>query len=159
MNMKWYWTKIGLTAGVIFAIGYGGITIARAARRQVVHVVESNADVTIPLPFVPFSFEGERVGNFRKLVIHRADPKHVSGVNLTVRLDDLAALERFRHCHLTAEDPTRINERTSFRCVEMDSSMESFGELVVQARQDGHWSEAATIPLALPRSVALGIRG
>lgn len=159
MNMKWYWTKIGITAGVIFAVGYAGISIARAARNQVVEVVEGTADVTIPLPFVPFNFDGAKVGTFRKLVMHRAGPKHVSGVNLTVRLADHASLEKFRHCHLTADDPTRVNEHTSFRCVSLDSTMERFGFLDVQTREGGQWVDAATIPLALPVEVAKSIRG
>ncbi len=159
MNMKWYWTKIGLVAGGIFLVGYAGIRAVRETRKQVVDMVETRADVTIPLPFVPFKFDGDRVGTFRKLVIHRSDPKRVSGVDLTVRLPDPASLDRFRHCHLTADDPTRINEQTSFRCVEFDSSMEGFGSLVVQTRAGGQWIDVATVPLALPVAVAKRIRG
>jgi hypothetical protein len=161
MNMRWYWAKIGMGAAAIFVVGYAVIGMVRAARHEVVSVVESNADITIPLPFVPFNFGGERVGTFRKLVIHRSDPKHVNSVQLTVRLAEPASLEKFRSCHLTAEDPTRINEHTSFQCVTLDSTMEGFGSLVVQVRAaegDG-WIEAATVPLALPVEVARRIRG
>lgn len=160
MNMKWYWAKIGLTAGAIFLVGYSVLGAFKATKRQVVNVVEGSGDVTIPLVLVPFNFDGTKLGTFRKLVIHRSGPEEVSGVDVTVRLTDLAAVERLAGCHLTVDDPTRLNEHSSFRCVSMDSTMEGFGSMVIQTKDSsGDWVVSTTVPLALPIEVAKRIRG
>lgn len=160
MNMKMYWAKIVVTALAIFGVGLVVRKAFVATKRQVVQAVESNADVTIPLPFLPFNFDGAKVGSFRKLVIHRTDPKHVSGVDVSVRLADGSALDRLKGCQLTVDDPTKVNEHTSFRCATVDSTMEVFGQVFVQTKgDDGEWTQAAAIPLALPRDAAKSIRG
>lgn len=160
MGMKFYWAKIVAGALAIFCVGLGIRSVVKSTQHRVERVVESNDDLTIPLPFLPFNLEGAKVGNFRKLVIHRTGPEQVSGVDVSIRLPDPAVLDGFRSCHLTVDDPTRVNEHTSFRCVAMDSTMELFGNVLVQTRDSaGEWIQTATVPLALPRSVAKGIRG
>lgn len=160
-GMQGYWAKIGIKAGVIFVVGFALISMFRTTKKRVVHVVEGSGDVTIPLAFVPFSFDGERLGTFRKLVIHRTGPEQPSGIDLTVRLTDRGQLSRLGGCELTVEDPTRINEHTSFRCVgDGDTQLESFGEVMFQAKdEDGDWAEAGRIVLKIPSSVAERIRG
>ena len=159
MNMKWYWGKITLTAVAIFAVGYSIMNVAKATKRQVVNVVEGTGDVTIPLALVPFNFDGAKLGTFRRLVIHRSGPDQVSGVDVTVRLSDPGQVAQLAGCHLTVEDPTRINEHSSFRCVSMDSTLEGFGTMLIQTKDsDGDWVEAATVPLAIPVAVAKRIR-
>jgi len=158
--MRWYWTKIVLSALAVFVVGFVGLQVFRSGKREVVRVVRSDSDITIPLPFVPFNFDGTKLGTFRKLVLHRTGPERVSGVDVTVRLADPAALDRFKECHLTVDNPTQLNESSSFRCVPFDESMTSFGTIRVQTKDlDGDWVEAAVIPLALPNEVARSIRG
>ena len=159
MNMKWYWGKIALTALVIFCVGYGGITVVRAAKREVVRAVDTNVDVTIPLPFLPFNFDGARVGTFRKVVLHRSNPKTVESVDATVRLSDSSLLAKLRGCTVTVEDPSRLSDKSSFRCVVPDSLMTAFGSLMVSTMQNGEWARAAVIPLVLRLDVARRIQG
>lgn len=159
MNMQGYWLKIAGKALVIFVIGFAAISIVRAGKREVVRVVESASDVTVPLPFVPFTFDGARAGTFRNTVFHRSAPNRLEGVDVTVRLSDLAVLSRLDGCHATVDDPTRLNERSSFRCVSLDSTMQEFGKIIVQTRgDDGKWVESRAVPLVLPRQVAEDIR-
>ncbi len=160
MNMKWYWGKIAITAAVIFGVGYAGISVARSTREHVVSAVESNADLTIPLPFLPFNFDGAKFGTFRKVVLHRSTPEHVESVEVTVRLNDPSVLTKLGDCNLTVEDPSRLNENSSFRCVTVDETMENFGSVVVMTRStDGRWTRATSVPLVLPKDVARRIQG
>lgn len=159
MNMKWYWGKIALTALVIFAVGYGGISVVRATKREVVRTVETNADLTIPLPFLPFNVEGAKVGTFRKVVLHRSNPRTVGSVDATVRLTDSSLLSKLRGCTVTVDDPSRLSEKSSFRCVGSDSMMTPFGSLIINTMQDGEWARAAVLPLVLPLEVARRIQG
>lgn len=157
--MRGYWLKIVGTALVIFCVGYAGLSVVRFGKHQVQDVVESARDVTIPLPFLPFKFDGTKLGNFRKVVIHRSSPESVTSVDVVVRLSDQAELAKLTGCQLTVDDPTRLNERSTFRCAAADSTMEAFGAVRVQTHSESGWDEVATIPLVLPRDVAKSIRG
>ncbi len=159
MNVKWYWGKIVLTAMIIFGVGYGGISVVRATRREVVRAVETNADITIPLAFLPFNFEGAKAGTFRRVVFHRSSPETVQSVDATVRVTDSTLLEKLRGCTVTVDDPSRLSEKSSFRCVVSDSLMTAFGSLIIDTMQDGEWARAAVIPLVLPLEVARRIQG
>jgi hypothetical protein len=152
MNTKWYWGKIGLGALAIFCVGFAGISLVRTTKRQVVRAVETSADLTIPLPFVPFNFDGERLGTFRKIVFHRSSPETVTSVDVTVRLNDPGVAARLESCHLTIDDLDNLDERSSFHCVAPSPELESFGTVAVYTRGEGRsWSRAATVPLLLPK--------
>lgn len=159
MNAKLYWGKIALTAGIIFVVGYGGISVVRATKRQLVRAVETNADITIPLAFLPFNFDGAKAGTFRRVVFHRSSPETVQSVDATVRVTDSALVQKLRGCTVTVDDPSRLSERSSFRCVVSDSLMTAFGSLIVTTMQNGEWARAAVIPLVLPLDVARRIQG
>lgn len=159
MNMRGYWLKIAGKALIIFVVGYGVVSAVGVGKREVVRVVESSTDVTVPLPFVPFNFDGARSGTFRKATFHRSAPNQIEGIDVTVRLSDLSLLSRLEGCNATVDDPTRLNERSSFRCVALDSTMQSFGRIVIETRgADGKWAEAREVPLVLPRQVAADIQ-
>lgn len=158
--MRWYWGKIALTALLIFGVGFGVIEAVKATKRTVVRAVESADDLTIPLPFIPFNFDGTRLGTFRKIVFHRSTPETVQSVEITVRLADSVKAMPFSNCQLTVDDPSRLNEHSSFRCSTADSTMEGFGSVVVQSKdEDGDWTTLASVPLVLPKEVAARIRG
>ncbi len=158
--MKWYWGKIALTALAIFGVGFGVINVVRATKRQVVSAVQTNADLTIPLPFLPFNVNGTKVGAFRKVVLHRSSPEAVESVDATVRLTDLAVLETLKGCSVTVEDPSRLSENSSFRCAaDSETGMTAFGTLIVMTHHDGDWTKAAVFPLVLAPEVAQKIRG
>ena len=158
--MRWYWAKIALTAVVIFCVGYAGIAAFKATKRTVVRAVESTDDLTIPLPFVPFNFDGTRLGTFRKIVFHRNGPERVQSVDVTVRLAESGRLPDLSACRLTVDDPSRLNEHSSFRCAKVDSTMEGFGSVIIQTKDaDGDWNTTSTVQLVLPKELALKIRG
>jgi hypothetical protein len=159
--MRWYWGKIAIGALLIFCVGYGGLLAFRSAKTNVVRVVHTNSDLTIPLPFVPFVVDGIEAGKFRRLVLHRSDAEHLSGIDLSVRVGDAAALAGLSEsCQLTVEDPKRLGSKTSFHCVESSDGMRPFGEIAVQTRDaDGDWATTRTIQFVLPEHVVLDLEG
>lgn len=160
MNMTGYWAKIGIKALVIFGVGFFLINVFRDGRSHVVRAVETNSDLTIPLPFLPFSFDGTRLGTFRKIVLHRSTPDRVESVDLTVRVNDAATLSRFENCRVTVEDPTHLDENSSFSCVADGAGMTEFGKLRIYARgEGGGWRLSSTVPLMLPEELTHRIRG
>jgi hypothetical protein len=161
MNMKWYWGKIALKAVVIFGAGYGIVSVVRATKHRVIQAVETSSDlaITIPLPFLPFNVDGVKVGTFRRIVLHRSNPETVESVDATVRMSDSSQLQQLRGCTVTVDDPSRLSDKSSFRCVTADGLMTPFGSLIVSTMQDGEWAKAAEIPLVLPRDVARRLRG
>ena len=158
--MNRYWVKIGVQALVIFGVGFGVMSVFRSGKRQVRRAVETTSDLTIPLPFLPFNLDGQRVGGIRKIVLHRSAPERVESVDVTVRVTDSVALTQFAGCSVTVDDPTRLNERSSFRCAGAEPGLEPFGSLRIQSRiGSGGWHEAAVLPLLLPAQLTRQIQG
>ena len=156
-----YWGKIAFRALVIFGVGMVFVSLFRSTKRTVRRVTDSNVDISIPLGFLPFQFDGANAGKFDRLVLHRSDPRKLSGVDLTIRVSDPAiAAKLAQGCNLTVDDPTRLNNHSSFRCVALDSAMEQFGTVLVQTKDaDGDWVDASTVVLVIPKSVAADLRG
>lgn len=133
--MRNYWLKICLGMLGVFAAGMLVITIVRAASGGVRHVVESDRPITIPLGFVPFKLDGEKLGTIERVVLVRSAPKQVSGVEVVVELADSALADtRLAGCALALDDLDRLDDRTTFRCVRdaTDSAgqdLEPFGEI------------------------------
>lgn len=154
--MRAYWIKIAAGSLCIFVVGYSALY----GFRRVKSTVESDSDLTIPIPFIPFQVDGTKLGTFRKLVLRRHDPHHLNRVDITVRLADAGSAARFADCSLSVEDPTHINDRTSFRCVKGDSLMSDFGTVQFQVKdEDGDWVTEASTPLVLERGVVARLRG
>ncbi|HEU5171114.1 MAG TPA: hypothetical protein VFU46_11285 [Gemmatimonadales bacterium] len=136
--MRNYWLKIGLGALAVFAGGMLLLAVARAVKGRVHHVAESSDPIELPLPFVPFRLDGERIGTFKRVVINRHAPDEVSSVDLHVDLGDLATMQRIQGCGILARIHTRAGGRgatfqnADFSCVRGDSAQagyESFGEV------------------------------
>lgn len=159
--MRWYWTKIAIAAFAIFGVGYAGLSLVRSAQGKVDRVVHSASDLSFPLPFVSFVFNGAEAGKFRRLVLQRTEPDRIRGIVLSVRVSDPAVLSALTgSCHLTVDNLRNLGRNTSFRCVEVDSTMEDFGGVTVQSRdQAGNWVEVARVPLVLPREVIAELGG
>ena len=87
-RMRTYWLRILLGALAVFAVGMIGLTFARRTRDTVTAVVTGSGPLSIPLPFVPFELEGNKLGRLERLVVNREAPKKVSSVDLEVKLDD-----------------------------------------------------------------------
>lgn len=101
--MRNYWLKILLGALGVFAVGMIVVNAGRALRAKARDVAQSDSPIRIPLPFVPFRLESERVGTFDQIVIRRKSPHKVSGIDLAVKLDDPGAAARLAGCQIRAE--------------------------------------------------------
>jgi hypothetical protein len=110
--MRNYWLKILLGTLGVFAVGMILVNVGRALRAKAKIVADSDAPITIPLPFLPFRMAGERVGTFDHIVIRRKSPHKVSGIDLTVKLDDANTAARLAGCRIRAElNPAGAGDR------------------------------------------------
>lgn len=109
-----YWFKIVLGMLVIFVIGAFGV--------RAFHHGEAflNSDqpiaFSIPLLSAPFRLGGERLGKVERIRIERSAPRSVSGVALTVALDDSIPMSRFDGCSLALTEASRLDKNTTFVC-------------------------------------------
>ncbi len=101
--MRNYWVKIVLGALGVFAAGMIVLTIGRAVFNSAKGVAHSASPIAIPLPFVPFQLDGERLGTFQRIIVRRKSPHRVAGIDLVVKLDDPKGAERLAGCSLRAE--------------------------------------------------------
>jgi hypothetical protein len=159
--MRSYWLRILLGAAGIFAVGMLVVTVVREVRGRVHSVARSSDPITIPLPFVPFRIDGERLGTFERLVIRRDAPEDVRSVDLHVDLGSTAATGRIQECigilarlHEGAGGRGTTLHDAEFSCVRDDSAraaLEAFGE--VHFVPGDH-----TAPLLVPPEVANELR-
>jgi hypothetical protein len=162
--MRSYWMRILLGAVAIFAIGMIGVTFYRRSAEKVHEVVAGAGPLSIPLPFVPFELDGNRLGKVERLVVNRDAPKKVSSVDLEVKLDDSLVAQGLAGCRLAANvesdtsNPRDLNVHVSrkgreafFSCAGDDSSLVEFGTV--------HLSPGdLTVPLLIPESLADQLR-
>lgn len=155
--MRGYWMRIILGMLGIFVVGYAVISAVRAGKSRVRQVAQSADPISIPLAFVPFNLGDQRVGTVRRLTILRREPKSVTGFRIRVDLSDLEALRLLTAgCVMTVDDPTRLNNRTSFQCVPADSALVEFGR--VELLPEGGGSRI-DVPLWLPAHLVAEFRG
>jgi hypothetical protein len=158
--MRTYWLKIVLGALAVFAVGMGLRAAFLTVRSRVKAVAESSEPISIPLAFVPFQLDGDRLGTFDRLVLIRKSPKQVASVRLGVKLTDSAASARLSGCDLLAR--VRPNQRgagaeftdAEFACVKGDSvaahGAERFGEV---GFEPGDFSLALYVPADVARDL------
>lgn len=132
--MKLYWTKIILGMLAIFVAGMLVVTAVRKGSHRVRSFAESNSPITIPFPFgiVPFRLDGTRIGTVERLTLYRDGPESISRVRFAVELEDSAAYARLADCVLTVDNPTELNDKTTFACVPADTAgmgLVPFGEV------------------------------
>jgi hypothetical protein len=144
--MQKYWLRIFIGAFAIFAIGMVGVNLVRRGHAKFHTLLVSADPLTIPLGFVPFVLEGERLGQLEEVVILRNTPRQVRAVELEVDLADSLVAEGLRGCRLAANfesDPKEpgLNIRASrgarntFSCLAGDSTppeFVEFGEAIFQ---------------------------
>ena len=143
--MRNYWLRILLGAFAIFAVGMIGVTIVRSGVSRVHDVVEGTGPLTIPLAFIPFSIEGERLGTLKRLVLHRPEPRKVSAVEVYIDVGDSLVAQGLSECRLAAnlegggprEDGVNVHvgkDSAAFSCLKGDSvpeDLEEFGEAIL----------------------------
>jgi hypothetical protein len=162
--MRTYWLRILLGALAVFAIGMIGITLVRRTKDTVTAVVTGSGPLSIPLPFVPFELEGNKLGRVERLVVNREAPKKVSSVDLEVKLDDSLLVQGLAGCRLAANlesdsskggdiniHANRMDERAFFFCAKNDSGLVEFGTVTLSPGD-------VTVPLLVPLSLATDLR-
>ena len=162
--MRTYWLRILLGALAVFAVGMIGITFARRTRDTVTAVVTGSGPLSIPLPFVPFELEGNKLGRLERLVVNREAPKKVSSVDLEVKLDDSLLVQGLAGCRLAANLESdssksgdinfrahRLEDQAFFFCAKSDSGLVEFGTVRLTPGD-------VTVPLLVPVSLAEQLR-
>ena len=114
--MRNYWLRIILGAVAIFAVGMVGVTLARQGMGHVRGVVEGSGPITLPVAFLPFKLDGEKIGTIQRIKILRNAPNQVRSVNLRVRLADSVLPARLEPCILVAQGFDNINSETTVLC-------------------------------------------
>ena len=101
--MRTYWLRILLGALAVFAVGMIGRHVCPAGPGQGHRSGRpASGPLTIPLPFVPFQLDGNKLGMLERLVVNRDAPKKVSSVELEVKLDDSLLAQGLAGCRLAA---------------------------------------------------------
>jgi hypothetical protein len=158
--MRNYWLRIALGAAAIFTVGMIGVTLARQGVGRVRGVVEGSGPITLPLAFIPFKLDGQKLGNVNRVVLLRDAPKRISSVEIEVKLRDSLVARGLEGCRLAANFET---ERGSahvqvhagpwstgvFSCVDRNVVTPQFQEFGRAILQPGN----VTVPLLLPNDI------
>jgi len=159
--MKNYWMRIALGAAAIFIVGMLGVTLVRRGIGRVHGVVHGSGPISIPLAFIPFKLNGDKLGSLERVTFLRDAPNRVTRVELEVKLSDSVLARGLEGCRLAANldsetpGPPGINVHRgpfaegSFWCAKEDSAdvaLVEYGQAVF------HPGDVA-VPLLLPRSL------
>jgi hypothetical protein len=155
--MRNYWLRIALGAVAIFTVGMIGVTLARQGVGRVRGVVEGSGPISLPLAFVPFILDGQKLGTLSRVVLFRDAPKQISAVELEIKLRDSVLARGLEGCRLAANfendrAPGRVQihaEELSqgvFSCLHGEDSLAHFQEFGRAVFQPGDVS----VPLLLP---------
>ncbi len=133
--MQRYWVRIAAGALAVFAIGMVCISLVRSGIARFQALAKSDRPIGIPLALLPFRLAGDQLGTVRRLELLRSSPSEVSGVRLTVRLQDSSAAANLRDCAVTLPGP-QVLGRDGFICSSPADSaaehLEKIGEIVVE---------------------------
>jgi hypothetical protein len=158
--MRNYWIRIAFGALAIFAVGMIGVTLARQGVGRVRGVVQGSGPITLPIPFVPFKLDGQKLGTLDKVVLLREAPKRISAVELQIKLQDSVMARGLEGCRLAANLDDQHNRRGVdvkvgplssgvFSCFHGNDStahLQEFGRAVFQPG-------GVSVPLLLPNDI------
>lgn len=158
--MRNYWLRIALGAAAIFTVGMIGVTLARQGVGRVRGVVEGSGPITLPLAFIPFKLDGQKLGNVNRVVLLRDSPKRISAVEVEVKLRDSLIARGLAGCRLAANfdaqhSPTgaRVHPGSLstgvFSCIDRNMPTPQFQEFGRAILQPGN----VTVPLLLPNDI------
>jgi hypothetical protein len=159
--MRNYWLRIVLGAVAIFAVGMIGVTLARQGVGRVRNVVEGSGPISVPIAFIPFKLDGQKLGTVSKIVLQRDAPKQIASVELQIKLLDSAVARGLEGCRLAAnldkEHPAHDAHigigpisHGVFTCLHPNDSTGEFQEFGRAVLQPG----GVSVPLLLPRDIA-----
>jgi hypothetical protein len=114
--MRNYWLRIIVGAVAVFCVGMVGVTLARQGIGRVRGVVEGSGPISLPVAFLPFKLDGEKIGTIQRIRINRNAPNQVRSVEVTVRLADSVSPGRLDPCILVAQGFDQMNSETTVLC-------------------------------------------
>jgi len=163
--MRGYWLRIAVGALAIFAVGMVGVTLARRSISGVRQVAEGSGPITLPVMFVPFKLDGQKLGTVNRLVLHREAPKRLSSVELGVKLNDSLLARGLEGCRLVADFEAKHSPKGFevgpgslstgvFSCLHGDDTTSQFQEFGHAVFQPGDVS----VPLLLPNDIVDDLR-
>ena len=134
--MQRYWGRIAVGALAVFCVGMIVITMARHGLAKLEALAKSDRPIGIPLALLPFRLGGDEIGTVRRLELLRSSPKTVTGIRLTVRLQDSSGVANLERCAVTLHEPQAFGGRDGFVCSSAADSaaehLQQIGELVVE---------------------------
>jgi hypothetical protein len=159
--MRNYWLRIVVGAVAIFTVGMIGVSLARQGVGRVRNVVEGSGPISVPVAFIPFKLNGQKLGKVSKIVLQRDAPKQIASVELQITLPDSALARGLSGCRLAANIDKDHSERDAhlqvgplsngvFTCLGQNDTtgdLQDFGHAVFEP---GH----VTVPLLLPKDIA-----
>lgn len=159
--MRNYWLRIVLGAIAIFAVGMIGVTVARQGVGRVRNVVEGTGPISVPIAFIPFKLDGQKLGTVSKIVVQRDAPKQIASVELQIKLLDSTVARGLGGCRLAANlDKDHPRHDTDleigplsngvFTCLHPNDSTGDFQEFGHAVFQPG----GVSVPLLLPKDIA-----
>lgn len=163
--MRGYWMRIALGAVAIFVVGMIGVTLVRRGVSGVREVAEGTGPITLPIPFVPFKLDGQKLGTLHKLVLYREAPKRLASVELEVKLADSVLARGLEGCRLVANFDAKHQPSGGdggvgalstgvFSCLHGNDSLSQFQEFGRAVFQPGNVS----VPLLLPNDMVNDLR-
>ena len=163
--MRGYWMRIALGALAIFTVGMVGVTLARRSIGSVRQVAEGSGPITLPVMFVPFKLDGQKLGTVYKVVLHREAPKRLSAVELGIKLSDSVLARGLEGCRLVANldadhgpDGFEVGpgsfSKGVFSCLRSGDTTTQFQEFGHAVFQPGDVS----VPLLLPNDIINDLR-
>ena len=159
--MRNYWIRIALGALAIFIVGMVGHTLVHRGIGSVRGVVEGSGPISIPLAFIPFRLNGDKLGSLERVTFQRETPSRVTSVQLEVKLSDSVLARGLEGCRLAATLDSEVPGRPgitvnrgpfpegNFWCAKDDSAdvaLVEYGQAVFHPGD-------VTVPLLLPRSL------
>jgi hypothetical protein len=153
--------RIALGAAAIFIVGMIGLTLVRRGLGTVHGVVHGSGPISIPLAFIPFQLNGDKLGSLERVTLRRETPNKVTSVELEVKLSDSLLARGLEGCRLAANLDSEVPGRPSinvhrgpfaegsFWCAKDDSANVALVEYGQAVFHPGD----VTVPLLLPRSL------
>jgi hypothetical protein len=160
--MRNYWMRIALGALAIFVVGMVGVTLVRRSVGGVRAVAEGTGPITLPVMFVPFKLNGEKLGTVKQVVLHRDAPKRLAAVELRIDVSDSVLARGLEGCRLAANlddsarhgtggreagvDPVVSGVFSCLRNTDSTPGLQEFGHAVFRPGD-------VSVPLFLPNDI------
>lgn len=154
--------RIALGALAIFVVGMVGISLVRRSIGGVRAVAEGTGPISLPIAFVPFKLNGEKLGTVRRVVLHRDAPKRVKSVELAVKLEDSLMAHGLAGCRLAANLDSEQPATSRGSEIEVDAMIDGVlscipsGDTTSFFQEFGHvvfQPGDVSIPLLLPSDI------